>query len=779
MKKHLLLALEMMLTLAISAQEVEDVTYLIANPGFDEDLTFQVNGAMKEIISTDNSLSDRSWVYVAVDSSVYAKPKTTSGQSRPDGRKLEATNGFIGRIQGWTVETNQTFPKCEWVYFGSIPYDLQSKVIPIADDGSTYLEVPQRPEAVEGDNVGFVYFRAGWGGRATYKQEINLPCARYILTYWAINLNPNATKGTNLSKVTCRKDVFKDETGFNDTQWTQHTIEFTSTDDVTIEFGFESNGGSGSNPFLCIDNIQLYRIKPYSYIDGIYYFFNEENSTAMVVNGEISYSGSVTIPASIKYEGKSYTVTAIGENAFKNCIGLTSIDIPSSIQTISNYAFDSCYNLAKVTVAWTTPISINSTVFPNSGNATLHVPSGSESAYASADYWKDFKTIVEPPILFADDAVKALCVAYWDTNKDGVLSKNEAATITDLGSVFKNNTDITTFDELQYFTGLTSIGDSAFYYCSNLASITIPDNVTTIEHHAFYYCEGLTTLHVSANITSIEDRAFAYCSGLESIVVDNGNTVYDSRDNCNALIETNTNTLLVGCKNTVIPSGVKVIADGAFRGCTELTNIEIPEGVTTIGTGAFRGCNGLESVTLPSTITMIGTYAFSAYNQVYNLTSVTVGMTTPVAITSEVFPNRANSTLYVPKGSRAAYKAANYWKEFKKIIELDNGVPVKCEKPVITILANGKVKVESATEGATCITTITASNAEPLTDGEISLTTPLVVYTVSSYATAEDYEDSDVATSTFRWEKSEGDINGDGMVNISDVVKLVNMILGL
>ena len=288
----------------------------------------------------------------------------------------------------------------------------------------------------------------------------------------------------------------------------------------------------------------------------------------------------------------------------------------------------------------------------------------------------------------------------------------------------------------------------------------------------------MKALNLSANVTSIEDRAFAYCSGLESIKVDADNSIYNSRNNCNALIETSTNTLLVGCKNTVIPSSVKVIAEGAFRGCAKLRRIEIPEGITTIGASAFRGCTGLTSVKLPSTITTIGTYAFSAFDEVYNLTTVTVGMTTPVTITSEVFPNRANSTLYVPKGSRTAYKAANFWKEFKQIIELEDGVPVKCEKPVITILANGKVKVESATEGATCVTNITASNAEPSTDGEISLTTPLVVYTVTSYATKEGYEDSETATSTFRWEKAEGDINGDGVVNISDVIQLVNMILG-
>ncbi|MBR6936543.1 MAG: hypothetical protein IKH63_03060 [Prevotella sp.] len=291
MKKILLLVMGAMLAFPSFAQEGEDVTHLIANPGFDEDLTFQVDGSMKEIIST-KYLSDRSWAHVAVDSSVYAKPSTTSTQSRPDGRKLEATNGFIGRIKGWTIETNQTFPKCEWVYFGSIPYDLKAQAIPIADDGTTYLEVPQRPEAVEGENVGFAYLRAGWGGKATYKQVVNLPCAKYILTYWAINLNKSATNGTNLSKVTCRKDVFKDETGFNDTEWTMHTIEFTPTTDFTMEFGFESAGGSGSNPFLCIDGIKLFKVGEADVEElmksDIFDYTREVQDSAFTLTGEVA-----------------------------------------------------------------------------------------------------------------------------------------------------------------------------------------------------------------------------------------------------------------------------------------------------------------------------------------------------------------------------------------------------------------------------------------------------------------------------------------------------------
>ena len=260
MKRLLLFAVGAMMSMASFAQE-EDVTHYIQNAGFDVDLTWQVDGSKKTIVDQSKVLSDRSIAGIAADSSVYALVNPSTPKKRSDGRTLEATNGFIGRVQGWTIETNQEFPKCEWVYFGTIPYDLAGQAIPIADDGSTYLEVPTRPAAYSGDdNIGFAYLRAGWGGRAVYKQVVELPCAVYRLEYWAINNNPNGKNGKNLSKVVCRKDTWEDETGFSDTEWTLHTIEFTPTSEFTMQFGFESSGGSGSNPFLCIDGIKLYKI---------------------------------------------------------------------------------------------------------------------------------------------------------------------------------------------------------------------------------------------------------------------------------------------------------------------------------------------------------------------------------------------------------------------------------------------------------------------------------------------------------------------------------------
>jgi len=251
----------------VFAQEEEDVTSYLTNPGFDEDLTWEADGSKKEISSTTTSLSDRSWAYIATDSSLYAVPKSTSSKSRTDGRKDEATNGFIGRIKGWTLTTSTTFPKCEWVYFGSLAYAMGETTVPVADDGTGYLVPPTtKPSGDNGDdNVGVLHLRAGWTNSAAYSQQVNLPCAEYRLEYWVYNANYEGSKDNtgvqNLCQVTCRNDVFADEDGFNAQEWTLHTIEFTPVADFTIQFGFKSsNNGSGSNPYLFIDGIKLYKI---------------------------------------------------------------------------------------------------------------------------------------------------------------------------------------------------------------------------------------------------------------------------------------------------------------------------------------------------------------------------------------------------------------------------------------------------------------------------------------------------------------------------------------
>ena len=168
---------------------------------------------------------------------------------------------------------------------------------------------------------------------------------------------------------------------------------------------------------------------------------------------------------------------------------------------------------------------------------------------------------------------------------------------------------------------VTSIGGAAFMDCKGLTSVTIPNSVTNIDMSAFNGCSGLTSVTIPNSVTSISDYAFSYCYGLTSMKVESGNTKYDSRNNCNAIIETASNTLIAGCKNTVIPNSVMTIGKRAFSGCSGLTSVTIPNSVTSIGGAAFVGCEGLTSITIPNSVTTIGNYAFSGCT---GLTSVTI-----------------------------------------------------------------------------------------------------------------------------------------------------------
>ena len=437
------------------------------------------------------------------------------------------------------------------------------------------------------------------------------------------------------------------------------------------------------------------------------------NAIIMTANNElIEGCINTTIPNS---------VISIGEYSFEDCETLTSISIPNSVTSIGNFAFGYCPDLTTVISYITEPFILTATAFPFS-MSTLYVPYGTKEKYEATPAWNLFADIVEmesPNIEFADETVKALCVANWDTDGDGELNYAEAAAVNDLGEVFHGNTEISSFDELQYFTGLTTIGngafnncsgltsviipnsvtsieasafdrcdsltevtipnsvtvigncafvlcrnltsviipnsvtiidDSAFYGCSGLTSVTFPSSLTSIGNYAFEDCSGLTELYIPKNITTIGNGAFVGCSGLTSIVVDSDNTVYDSHDNCNAIINTASWTLIAGCNTTVIPDRVTSIGDYAFSKCTGLTEMNIPDGITrigmyafnecsglplvtipnsvnSIGYGAFWGCDGLTEMTIPNSVVTIGNMAFSACN---GLTSLVVESGNPV-----------------------------------------------------------------------------------------------------------------------------------------------------
>ena len=316
---------------------------------------------------------------------------------------------------------------------------------------------------------------------------------------------------------------------------------------------------------------------------------------------------------------------------------------------------------------------------------------------------------INPNIQFADDAVKAICVASstgWDTNGDGELSYAEASAVTSLGEAFKNNESITSFNELQYFTGLTSINNDAFSGCWSLAAVTlpplvqavgefsfygcnfssfvIPNSVTSIGGHAFRSCGALTSITIPSSVISIGENPFFSCPALASITVEAGNTVYSSPEGSNAIINTEEHKLVSGCKNTVIPEGVTTIGASAFGGCSSLTEIHIPGSVTLIDAWAFNSCSGLTEVTIPSSVNYIGNAAFYGCT---GITSITVEATTPPSLDNGAFDN-TSILVYVPCGSLEAYQNYNNtgtpWGGFTNIHDL-------CENPLCVAPTNVEV----------------------------------------------------------------------------------------
>ena len=395
----------------------------------------------------------------------------------------------------------------------------------------------------------------------------------------------------------------------------------------------------------------------------------------------------------------------IGEGAFSGCDALEKVVIPEGVTMIDTEAFRGCENLRSVTIPSTIklieheitgtityatgfqsfeddplteiityiknpqhPQYSNSFYFSANG-PKLYVPRGSKAAYYK--YWAneyDYPEIIEMGdaaggIAFANDAVREICISNWDTNHDGSLSEEEAAAVTKIGEEFKANKDITSFNELQYFTGLTEIADNAFYNCENLTSIKLPASVKKIGEAAFVGCSALTIFDFASN-TDMTDfdmgsGGFTGCTKLKNFTVDgNTNGVIRKWSKYQDLSIVDGVLYVRQDNHELAPTWL--IAYPGNHGDT----YTVPESVVEVWDYSFC-MSSIKEVTLPARLRYLGEYAFAYCN---SLTKVTANATIP-CMAEKAFEGSTTATLHIPSaGLKELYETETGWKELSSIV---------------------------------------------------------------------------------------------------------------
>jgi uncharacterized repeat protein (TIGR02543 family) len=473
--------------------------------------------------------------------------------------------------------------------------------------------------------------------------------------------------------ITSSEDVFDLRNKFstsNGSSWRAFTSP--NCDQPTEITTRTANVSAGwNNIYVMVENLttyenQIYRLKIYKYPTIVYkaleegfweiqsvsdcgdVLFPDDKIDNITSIGEHAFS---SCPA-LRTLQKLPKLTSIGPSAFANCKRLTSITIPGSVTSIGNSAFSGCTGLTSITIP-NSVTSIGDGAFKGCNNLTsMTLPFVGASVTAHSGYDEVFGYIFGYTTTTKESStVSGATYQYYGNSKYYhyyIPSSITSVTITGRTIPYCAFYNCTGLTSVTIPDGVTSIGAGAFWGCTGLTSVTIPDSVTSIGGGAFAGCTSLITVTIPDGVTSIGVNAFNGCTGLTSVTIGNGVTsigswafegctglksvyITDFAKWCSVSFDSeNANPLYYAYNlylnekklsgSVEIPVGGKTIPYGTFRGCTGLTSVTIPDSVTSIGGNAFYGCTGLTNITIPDSVTSIGGNAFYGCTRLTNVT---------------------------------------------------------------------------------------------------------------------------------------------------------------
>ena len=402
------------------------------------------------------------------------------------------------------------------------------------------------------------------------------------------------------------------------------------------------------------------------HIGSIYYIFSENEASVTYQRYQDNHyisdcSGSIVIPEFVTYNGKTYRVTGIGDYAFYNCSGLTSVTIGNGVTSIGEGAFYGCSGLTSVNIG-DDVTSIGSSAFSGCSSLTS--------------------------IIIPNSVTSIGRFAFRDCS--GLTSVTIGSGMTSIGEYAFNKCSGLTSVTIP--NGVTSVGEYAFEGCSGLTSVTIGSGVTSIGEYAFSGCSGLTSVTIPNSVMSIGRSAFCDCNCLTSVTLESNAFVSHDRESYYGIYESMLYLFGDQVKEYVIGNAVTCIGAGAFNDCSGMSSVTIPNSVTSIGSSAFQGCRSLTSITIPNSVTSIGYEAFSGCSGLVsitiphnvmsirgsafdgcNLRNVLIKCTTPPSIRESTFTDQVfnHAILYVPTECRNAYAYDDAWYKFINIRETD------------------------------------------------------------------------------------------------------------